>query len=216
MGMYKIEIGAGFIVAALSGFGVFHNLYANIVLAVIGMVLIGHGLYEFAFAPHIFLDRRLSNWLKKRKWITKIEREEPFDFIVWASNSDGPVAAITKSKKSRSILAFSAKVQVSKEWDVFLVRLAGRQRAQLLEDIKVFCASKNMSYDGASWPLDKLAIQSTLPINSQLSEHLVDLKTREMEMASIGIRSLIRKSMFGQPGFDLIIPQVPEKSKYGR
>jgi hypothetical protein len=209
--MYKIEIGAGFIVAALSGFGLFHNLYANITLLAIGAVLIGHGLYELAFAPYVFLDRRLSGWLKKRNWITKIERKEPFNFIIWVSNSDGLVTAITKLKKGRNVLAFSAKVPISAEWGVFLVRLTGRQRAQLLEDIKVFCASKNMSYDGASWPLDKLAIQSPLPINSQLSEHVVDLKAREMEMASIGIRSLIRKSIFSQPGFDSLIPQFPEK-----
>lgn len=194
MGMSKIEIGVGFVLSALSGFGIFQNLYVNIAIACIGVALIFHGLYELAFKPYVFLDKRLAAWLKKRNWKTNIEKKEPFYFIIWAEDDDGRKVAITKGKEDKGILAFSARIPVERDLLLALDKLTQGQRRQLLEDIKVFFASKNMSYSGADWPLTKLAVQGALPIDGQLSEHLIDLKAKEITMAIIGVRSLVRKA----------------------
>ena len=53
--MYKIEIGAGFVVTALAGFDLLKSLPANITLVVIGLALILHGSYEVFFKPYLFL-----------------------------------------------------------------------------------------------------------------------------------------------------------------
>ncbi len=59
----------------------------------------------------------------------------------------------------------------------------------------MFFVSKDMAYSDAEWPLNKLAVQHALPLNSQLSEHVVDLKAKEVINAVIGVRSLIRKAI---------------------
>ena len=52
-----------------------------------------------------------------------------------------------------------------------------------------------MGYDGARWPLNELVVQHALPLDKQLSEHLVDLKAKEVINAVIGVRSLLRKAI---------------------
>ncbi len=200
--MYKIEIGAGFVVTALAGFNLLESLTANIILVVLGCSLILHGSYEVFFKPHMFLEKRIGNWLLSRHWIIRKEKNPQFDFIIWAEDNSHREVAITKSNGAKGILVFSASITKGKDWGSELARLTTSQRKQLIEDIIVFFTSKDIAYVGAIWPLDRLAVQHALRLDSQLSEHLVDLKAKEVINAVIGIRSLIRKA---------IIPLEPDK-----
>jgi hypothetical protein len=197
--MSKIEIGVGFVVAALAGFGLLQNIPTSIVLTIIGIGLIFHGSYEVFFKPHMFLERRLKRWLEVRHWSIRIEKDQHFYFVIWAEDESHRKIAISRHRNDKGVLAFTALVnQTGKTWEPKLDVLTGKQRTQLIEDIRVFFASKDMGYDGADWPFDKLTVQSALPLDSQLSEHLVDLKAKEVVNAIIGVRSLIRRAIVPQ------------------
>ena len=180
---------------ALAGFGLLGNLPANIVLIIIGISLILHGSYEVFFKPRAFLQKRLVKWLSRRNWKIRIERNPKFYFIIWAEDDSHREVMISRDKKDKGILAFTALIHKDKSLLSKLDRLTVTQRNQLLEDIRVFFATKDMGYVGAWWPLNKLSVQHALPLDYQLSEHLVDLKAKEVVNAVIGVRSLIRKAL---------------------
>ncbi len=204
--MAKIEIGAGFAVTALAGFGLLDSLPTNVVLAVIGVTLILHGSYEIFFKPRMFLQKRLTKWLLTRNWKIRADKNPNFNFIIWAKDNANREVMVSRDKKDKGIIAFTALIHEDSPKDRDLLtkldQLGANQRNRFVEDIKVFLASKDMGYEGALWPLNKLAVQHALSLDSQLSEHIVDLKAKEVINAVIVVRSLIRKA---------IIPLEPDK-----
>jgi hypothetical protein len=192
-----IAIGVGVVMAALAGFGLLESLPANIVLVIIGIILILYGSYEVFFKPRAFLQKRLEKWLLRRNWNIRIEKNPQFYFIIWAEDDSHREVMISRDKKDKGILAFTALIHKDKDKDLLsrLDRLADSQKGQLLEDIRIFFTSKDMGYGGAWWPLNKLSVQHALPLDYKLSEHLVDLKAKEVINAVIGVRSLIRKAV---------------------
>lgn len=193
--MVRIQIALGFIVASIGGFGLLGSLPANIILACIGGILLLNGSYEAFFKPHVWLDGRLTKWLLARNWKVRKEKRTGFYFIIWAEDESHRELAITRERNAKGVLAFTALVGIATDWECYLDSLTPRQRDQLVEDIRVFLASKDMSFDGALWPLSKLSVQHALPLDSHLSEHSVDLKAKEVVNGVIGIRSLIRKAI---------------------
>ena len=143
----------------------------------------------------MFIERRLKGWPKVRNWEIKVEENPKFSFIIWAEDDSHREVAITRDKHDKGVLSFAARMHIDKEWEPKLTKLTAGQRTRLIEDIHVFFAAKDVGYAGASWPLDKLAVQGALPLDQQLSEHLVDLKAKEIINAVIGVRSLIRKAI---------------------
>jgi len=193
--MYKIEIGAGFAVTALAGFGLLGSLPANIILMVIGIVLLFHGGYEVFFKPRILLQKRLMKWLLTRNWKIRIEKHPNFYFIIWAEDDSHREVMISRPKEDSGIIAFTALVYREEKLFSKLEKLGAVPQNQLVEDIRAFLAGKDMGYGGASWPLNKLSVQHSLPLDSQLSEHLVDLKAKEVINTVIGVCSLTRKAI---------------------
>lgn len=200
--MHKVEIGAGFTVTALAGFGLLDNLIAMIILVCIGITLIFHGSYEVFFKPRMFLQRRITKWLLKRNWNVKLGKHPDFQFVIFAEDDSGREVQIGRTKNDNGVLAFTVLIHKDNKLLSQLDKLEANQRSQLLEEIKAFLAGKDMAYDGAHWPMNKLATQHALPLDSQLSEHLIDLKAKEVVNAGIGVRSLIRKT---------IIPLISDK-----
>ncbi len=133
--MYKIEIGAGFVVTALAGFSLLGSLPANIILVTLGGALIFHGSYEVFFKPRMFLSKRLGKWLLSRNWKIRMEKTPPFDFIIWAEDDSRRELAITKSKEAKGMLVFTAAILKGEEWGTNLAKLRSTQRKQLIEDI---------------------------------------------------------------------------------
>ncbi len=193
--MGKIEIGAGFAVTALAGFGLLQDPIANTILLLLGIVLIPHGVYEIFFKPRMYLRQRITRWLLARNWKVRIEDKAGFYFIMWAEDESHRELAITRDKKDAGILAFTARVPLDKDWSDKLDKLNNTQRNSLVEEIKVFFASKDMGFAEAKWPLHKISAQHALSLTTELSEHTIDLKAKEAINAVIGVRSLIRKSL---------------------
>lgn len=180
-------------VTALGGFGLLQNLPASIILVIIGIILICHGFYDIFLKPYMFLEKRLTKWLLTRNWKVQIEKRPGFYFILNAEDDSHREVVISRDNCDKGVLAFSAKIFLHKEWIPKLNSLTDIQKRQLIEDIKVFFATKDMGYGGASWPLDKLTVQHALPLDTNLSEHLVDLKAKEITNSIIGVHSIIRK-----------------------
>lgn len=190
-----IGIGVGLVIAGLSSFGLIQNRPASTVLVIIAVFLICHGAYEVWGKPRIFLERRIKGWLLKSNWSVEVEEKPEFYFIIWAKDDSHRELAITREKKAKGILAFTAVVPREKDWDFKLARLTATQQYQLVEDIKIFLASKDIGYDGVEWPLEKVTVQSALLLDHNLSGYLVDLKAKGVINAVIGIRSLVRKAI---------------------
>ena len=193
--MYKVEIGLGFIVTALAGFNLLNSIPANIVLVVIGIALVLHGGYEVIFKPRYFLQKRIVKWLLRRNWKVKTDQHPNFYLIINAEDDSHREISITRDKKDNGILAFTIGNLVHPSWISGLNKLSKRERALLLEDIKILFTNKDMAYETVKWPLDKLAIQHALPLDQNLSEHLVDLEAKSVINTGIGVRSLIRKAI---------------------
>ncbi len=193
--MYKIEIGAGFVVSALGGSGILQSLPASVALLGIGILLMSHGCYEIFFKPRMFLRKRLVKWLLNRNWKVRLEKHADFYFIIWAEDDSGREVMIGRTRNDKGILAFTALIHQDNKLLSPLDRLEANLRRQLIEDIKAFLAGKDMAYKGPFWPMNKLAVKHALPLDSQLTEHVIDLKAKEVVNAVIGVHSLIRKSI---------------------
>jgi len=193
--MAWIGIGVGLVIAGLSSFGFIQNRPASTVLIVIAVFLICHGAYEMWGRPRIFLERRIKRWLMKGNWLVEIEEKPEFYFIIWAKDDSNRKLLISREKGNKGVLAFTAVVPREEDWDLKLAGLAASKQYQLMEDIKIFLASKDMGYDGVRWPLEKVAVQGGLVLDYNLSGYLVDLKAKSVINAVIGIRSLVRKAI---------------------
>ena len=112
-----------------------------------------------------------------------------------ASDAIAFVVPISPRRELGSARSTTTPIPFDKDWNNKLERLAGKQRTNLIEDIRVFFASKDMGFGEAGWPLQKVAVQHALPLNQDLSEHAIDLKAKEVINAVIGVRGLVRKAI---------------------
>jgi len=197
--MAKIEIGAGFIMAALSGLGIFQNVYANYAILAVGIILILHGCFDLSVRPKLLLKFMVKRWLSHRQWeiLKKIDQYKypEYIFVVAVEDRSHYRVGITRSKKHSGVLVFHSVVQKEKDWDQQFPKLTEQQKDHLIEEIRVFLASKDMPFEGAMWPLDKLLIERILTIDSHISEDAVDTKAKEVVFAVVGIKSLIRQAL---------------------
>jgi len=199
--MSKIEIGAGFMVAVLSGFDVLQSLPANVALVVIAVILIGHGTYEDVLRLRWRLRERVTHWLVNRHWLLETETSPNFHFALWATDMDlGYRILIGRDKADKGILTFSAIVPLAREWLEPLARMPKRSQQLLVEDLGVFINTMRMGFDSVIWPLRNLAIQTALPIDNSLSEHAVDLQAKAIIHAITGTRRMIRKAVIQSGG----------------
>jgi hypothetical protein len=194
--MSKVEIGAGFIVAALGGFNLLQNTYVNIILLVIGAILILHGCYEEFLRPGPFLKYTLKKWLLERNF--KIIKDEQMDgayFCIWVEDEFHRQIMVSRHKQNKGIVAFTGIIRLEPVMEQILPKFNPSQKLQLVEEIRIYFTSKNMGYWDVDWPLDKIKIQTGLPVNSQLNAHSVDLCAKEIVNSNLGVRSIIRKMM---------------------
>jgi len=193
--MAWIGIGVGLVIAGLSSFGLIENRLASTVIMVIAVFLICYGAYEMWGKQRILLEIRIKRWLLKGNWSVEIEEKPEFYLIIWAKDDSNREVGITREKENKGILAFTAVVPRGKDWDAKLAELNATQQYKLMEDIKIFLASKDMGYDKVGWPLKKVTVQSGLILDHNISGCLVDLKAKSVINAVIGVRSIIRKAI---------------------
>jgi hypothetical protein len=197
--MAKIEIGAGFLITALSGFGLFQNVVASIVLLCIGLVLIGHGCFEEFFRPYLLLEGNVKRWLLNRNWMVKAKDiSKLYYFAFVAEDEFKRSVTIIRDKHDKHVLTFTALIPIDKAILVELEKLSVSKQRQLTEDIRIYFTSKNMGYWDAKWPLNEIKVQTALPIDSQISEHLIDVKAKEIINTQIGVHSIVRKAIAPQ------------------
>lgn len=195
--MPKIEIGAGFVLAALAGVGLQGSLSVTVILFICGIFLILHGGYEEYVKPRFRVDSRLSDWLQRRDWSVSIDSERAFNFVLWAQDESGRKVAITRIRRARNdVLAFTAKVGLDPAWLPKLEAMAQPDRAKLIEDIRILFAAKRIGFNFPEpiWP-PNVTIQTGLPLDNHLSQHLVDTTAKDMTHTMIGVRSLIRRAI---------------------
>lgn len=185
--------------AALSGFGIFQNVYSNYAILAIGIFLILHGCFELFVRPKLLLKFMVEKWLSHRQWeiLRKMDQYKypEYFFVVAVEDRSHYRVGITRSKKHSGVLVFHSVVQKEKGWDQLFPKLTEPQKDHLLEEIRVFLASKDMPFEGVLWPLDKLLLEQILTIDSHISEDAVDRKAREVVFAVVGIKSLIRQAL---------------------
>lgn len=193
--MAWIGIGVGLLIAGLYSFGLIENGNASTVIIVIAVFLICYGAYEMWGKPSILLKRRIKKWLLERNWSVELEEKPEYYFIICAKDDSNREVVITREKKKKRVLVFSAFVTREENWDVKLAGLNTTQKHQLVEDIKIFLAMKDMGYDDVRWPLDKMKVQHILILDPNISGYFVDLKGKSVINAVIGVRSIIRKAI---------------------
>lgn len=187
--MSKIEIGAGFLPAALAAFGLQGSIPIGVVLLVLGIFLVLHGGYEEYVKTHFRLDRRLSDWLQRRGWSVMVEPEPGFDFLLSVRDIDsGKDVVITRTKRARNdVLAFTGKVGLHPDWLSPLMAMEDTRRRRILEEIRIFLAIKNMGFvlvSGDGWP-PNVVVQTAMPLDNSLSQHLVDMTAKSLTQAMI-------------------------------
>ena len=181
--------------AGLSSLGLIQNRLAVAVLAVIAVLLIGNGVYEVWGRQRLFLERRVKGWLSGSGWSVRSEAQPGFYFWIWAKDHAGRELGVSREKKNNGILAFTAVVPLEQDWIAGLAGLDAAQRYRVVEDIKIFLASKDIGYDKVEWPLSKVTVQGGLALDNNISRYLVDLKAKGIINAVIGVRSVVRKGV---------------------
>ncbi len=192
-----IEIGAGFIVSALGGFEILESSQVNWALIVIGVILILHGIFGLWIKPRFLLKRVIKGWLVKRRWsIYTLEREDykKYHFVFIAENAQNYRVSISRSKENKDVLVFHMTLPSDLVKDINVSLITNQQQEQLIEELRLFLATKNIPFEGIKWPLDeKVIIERILPINSGLSKHNVDDMAKELVFASLRVNTIIRK-----------------------
>jgi hypothetical protein len=190
-----IGIGVGLVTVGLSSFGLIQNRLASTILVVIAAFLIFTGAYEMWGKQHIFVRRRIKRWLMKANWSVEIEENPESYFMIWAKDHSNRKLLISRHKGNKALLVFTALVARDEGWDLKLAGLNDRQKYQLMEDIKVFLAVKNVGYDEVRWPLEKVTVQDGLLLDNNISGYAVDVKAKSIINAVIGVRSIVRKAI---------------------
>ena len=184
--------------AALSGFGVFQNYYANIVLLALGIFLIAHGIFKLYFKPQVLLKSLIKKWLLKRRWeivpgLKEKTYKTDYYFVMAVENREQYRVSISRSKRNKGVLVFHSTIQTDKNRDSQFKQFSLTTQNQLVEDIRLFLATKDIPFEGIEWPLDRILIETVLPIDSHISEQRIDDKTKELVFTVVGINAIISK-----------------------
>lgn len=210
--MPRIEIGAGVVLAVLATFGVFGSIPVAAVLLAFGVLLVLYGGYEEWVKPRFRVEHRLTDWLLRRGWSVRIERLPEFNFALHLISSDSEKhILVTRNKGAiNDVLAFTARVGIDPRWIPQLLAMSQQNRSRLIQEITILAATKDIGLvlndpriEGSpiTWPPD-VKLQTALPQDHTLSEHLVDMTAKKIEMTMIGVRAIIRKALVIVPDDD--------------
>lgn len=196
--------------AAIAPFGFLGSIPVAVLLLAFGIFLILHGGYEEWVKPRFRVDQRLNDWLQRRGWSVRIERRPQFNFLLHITDETGKYVAVTRDKDARNdVLAFSGRVGIDPRWLPAFEAMSETQRRRLIQEITIFVASKNISFDFSTdprdpkapvrWPPTNMAVQTALPQDHTLSQHSVDLAAKSIMHSIIGVRALIRRAILDLP-----------------
>ncbi len=194
--MARIAIGIGAIIAAVAGLGWGSSIPVSLGLLGLGGVLIANGGYEVYAKPNVCLDRTLKRWLERHDWtVTPADvPRDKFHFAVWAEDLSHRKVLISREKQVKSILAFSAPIELDSATVTAIGQnLSGPQQQRLNKELHVALASMHLGYSAGD--LRNMAVQHALPIDDQLAEHAVDFKAKEVADGVIVARELCRKAI---------------------
>ncbi len=192
-----IEIGSGFVVSAMGGFGVLQNNVVNWLLVGIGGLLILHGFYEIYLKQHLFLKLLLKKWLISRGWgIYILEgnkyKDNHFAFVI--ENKQQHRVSVRRSKKNGDVLIFHMTLPKDLVNDINSSGLTNTEQDNLINELRLFLAGKNTSYESIKWPLDdKNLIEQILPIDTNLSKEAVDAFAKQIVFTNIGMVTITKK-----------------------
>jgi len=192
----KVEIGAGFLAAAIAAFISPGSDLLNIVLLTVGVVLLLLGGYDVYFKPNFWLDNTLKRWLKRRHWkiIDENFPKDTFYFGFWIEEAEHQRKIfVSRSKVDKGILAFSAQLSLDAPTLASIANLSPTENRRLHEELQILLASMLLGYIAADFA--KAGIQHGLPIDDSLTEHEVDLKAKQISLSVAAARSLIRKTV---------------------
>jgi len=193
----------GALVAGIIGF--WNDGAAFGLLVAIGAILFSHGVYDDFIKPRFRVEHRLNDWLQRRGWSVRIERLQQFNFALHLTESDtGKQVYVTRDKRTRDdLLAFTARVGLDPRWLPSLVAMSENQRTELIQEIVIFLAAKDVSLvlndprqpdSPISWPPD-VKVQVALPQDHTLSQHSVDMAAKQVVLSMLGVRAIIRKAV---------------------
>ncbi len=143
------------------------------------------------------LRQRVTNWLVQRQWTLQTESSPNYYFALWAAELENPqrMLFISRAKDHKDILTFSARVGLDPLWLEPLSKMADIPKQVLVQDMGVFINTMHMGFGGLEWPLNHLAVQHAIPIDTNLSAFGVDLEAKKVLHAVLGTRRLIRKAI---------------------
>jgi hypothetical protein len=165
--------------------------------------------------PKWRLRQKVTSWLVSRHWLLETNTSPSLYFGLWASELDHPEykILICRSKSDSGLLSFSARVPLNTSWLRPLAKLPDSLQQVLIQDIGVLMNTMQMGFASLEWPLDKLAIQTAMPIDSNLSEHTVDMQGKAVTHAIIGARRVIRRAVITQSASDTVDSQTESTSE---
>lgn len=193
----RIGIGIGAVVAAIAGLGWASSTPVNVALLALGIFLAAHGTYSVYYKPNVGLDKTLTRWLERHYWKVTPERDVPGDkfyFAIWAQDEAKHRVMISREKRMKGILAFTAPIELDSDTlGAIRAKLSDTQQQHLYEELHVLLASMHLGY--VTEVFTNMTVQHALPIDEHLSEHAVDLKAKEVVDGVAAARSVIRKAV---------------------
>lgn len=147
--------------------------------------------------PKFRLRQKVIKWLVRRRWVLSTEDSPSLHFGLGAADIDNPLKKmlISRSKNTSHLLTFSASVPFDPKWFPVLETFPERSKIALVQDLGIFIGTMKIGFEGLEWPLANFRLQTALPIDSNLSEHVVDLQGKELTHVILGARRIIRKAV---------------------
>jgi hypothetical protein len=202
--MPRIEIGIGLLLAAGATFGFFNSDWMIVGLFGVGAALVVHGGYDEYVKPRFRVGKRLEGWFIRRAWAVEMESRPSFKYRLnlKSASSRYQVVVINERKANYDIVSFTGFVPLHPAWHTALDEYADWEREALLSEIRIYLTSKNMSYELGTnpdsdlilWP-PAVFVQTAIPQDHTLSQHLADMTAKSVELSMIGVRDVIRKSV---------------------
>ena len=163
----------------------------------LGVLLLGHGTYDVYYKPSVRLDRTIKRWLERHYWTVNPESDVPSDkfyFAIWARDQADRRIMISREKDSKGILGFAAPIDLDDD----TIRKIGEklspvEQQQIYEELHILLASMHLGYNSEIFT--NMAVEHALPIDDHLTEHMVDLKAKEVVDGVIVARSMVRRAV---------------------
>lgn len=203
--MSRVEIGVGILLTAIGALGIYDQVSIFTALVVTGVLFITLGTWDESLRPVLLLEERFSRWFRDRGWSVRHDnaaKRNGFYFWLWIEDPDSKhEVGVSRGAERKQVVTFTANVRLEDRWKPALAAFSPAQQSRLIQDIHVLLAIKSMGWFALTWPLDKLRVQTALPLDRKLDEHAMDITAKEVGHTTVAVRSLIRKALADAPSY---------------